>query len=91
MDNLHPRFIPDRDLIAELRQRGYIVRHKTETKPLMWSRTLPFPDGVDFKAEALEKLREQITPEMIHIETRLPPVMAGVGASEIQSAILRVL
>lgn len=86
-----PRYISDRDLIAELRARGYVVRHKTETKPLMWSRTLPVPDGIDFKAEALEKLRGQITPEMIHIETRQPAPSAGVAAPEIQSAILRVL
>lgn len=82
---------PDRALVAELEHRGYLVRRREETKPLMWSRTLPIPDGVDFETEALEKLREQITGDMIHMETRSAAMSAGVGAPEIRRAVLRVL
>lgn len=76
------------DLIKILQRRGYVVRHKGEAKrALSWSRTAPFPPGVDFKAEALTRLREQIVPEMIDFRTD-----AGSEFSpEIHRAILRVL
>lgn len=78
----------DIDLIQALERRGYVVRHKREAHhPLSWNRTAPFPEGVDFKTEALAKLREQITPEMIRFETD-----PGTEFSpEIHRAILRVL
>jgi hypothetical protein len=84
-------YYADRVLISELEERGYIVRRREETKSLMWSRTVPIPDDVDFKAEALEKLREQITGDMIRMETRPAAMSAGVGAPEIRRAVLRIL
>jgi hypothetical protein len=85
----------DAELAAELQRRGYIVRHQSEARhPLSWNRTVPFPQGVDFEAEALEKLRAQITPEMIRfiVEPAEAPAFEGdVGRPEIHRAILRVL
>lgn len=61
----------DAEMIAQLQKRGYVIRHKSEARePLSWNRTMPFPDGVDFKAEAVEKLREQVTADILDFETR---------------------
>ena len=77
----------DLDMIRELTRRGYTVRHMDEArKPLSWHRTLPFPEGVDFRSEALEKLREQLTADHIQFTTR-----QAIDGPEIQSATLRVL
>lgn len=78
----------DVELAAELTKRGYIVRHKTEAqRQLSWNRTAPFPDGVDFKTEAVEKLREQIAPDLIDFEV----MSAQEFRPEIHRAVLRVL
>lgn len=61
--------------------------HKSEGRPLSWNRTAPFPPGVEFKTEALSKLREQIVPEMI--EFRTDP--GTEFAPAIHRAILRVI
>ena len=87
--------LTDRELIAVLRPRGYIVRHKSEgRKSLDWNRTAPFPDGLDFKAEAFEKIRGALTPDLIsfHVETAIAPAFSGdIGRPEIHRATLRVL
>lgn len=83
----------DEDLVRiactrALERLGYVVRHKSEaSRALSWNRTAPIPDNVDFKAEALAKLREQITPEMIRFE-----VDPGEGTQlAIHRAVLRIL
>lgn len=74
------------DMILALQSAGYVVRHKSEARPVSWHRVAPFPTGVDFKTEALEKLREAITPELIEFSARADDL--GV---EIHSATLRVM
>ncbi|WBT40183.1 hypothetical protein [Hyphomicrobium sp. DMF-1] len=85
----------DTELIRVLEARGYVVRHKDEARiPLSWNRAAPFPEGLDFKAEAVERLREQITPGMIYFRTEpaVPPKFDGdLGRPEIRRAILRIL
>lgn len=79
----------DDELIAILEQRGYIVRHKSEaTRLLSWNREAPLPDDLDFKAEAVEKIREQITPNILHFETRSA---LDKSTPEIRSAFLRII
>lgn len=80
--------LDDAELIHELEKRGYIVRHKSEAfRALSWNRTAPFPDGVDFKAEAVEEIRKQIVQEMIRYDAR-----TGTDfGPEIHSATLRVM
>lgn len=74
-------------LIEELKRRGYIVRHAREARsPLSWHRTSPFPKEVDFRSEAVEKLREQLTPEHIVFSTR-----DAIDGPEIHSATLHIL
>ncbi len=84
----------DVDLIQALQRRGYLVRHKSEVcHPLSWHRTAPLPPGVDFKSEAMTKLRELVTPEMVDwiVEPAVAPQYDGdLGRPEIHSAILRV-
>ena len=61
----------DQEMIDHLREHGYIVRHKSEAQTnLLWNRLEPIPADVDFKAEALEKLKEQITLDHIHFGSR---------------------
>lgn len=57
----------DRELIAELESRGYVVRGTGEARwPLSAALESPFPAGVTiFQAWALDELRKQITPEMV--------------------------
>ncbi len=63
--------LTDGELIAVLQRRGYIVRHKSEARhPLSWNRTAPLPDGLNFEAEAVAKIRDQISPDILHFETR---------------------
>ena len=85
----------DRDLIRALQNRGYVVRHASEVrKPLSWNRTGPLPEHVDFKAEAIAMLRNQITPEVVDfvVEPGAAPEFEGdLGRPEIHRAILRVL
>jgi len=79
-------------LIRELERRGYVVRHKSEARrQLSWNRTKPIPDGVDFKAEALAKLREQITPDLISFEVRQGCGDDTFMTPTIHTAILRIL
>jgi len=69
-------------------------RHDDERKAISWNRTAPFPEGVDFQAEALEKVREQITPELLWFDKtpEIPPAFDGdLGRPEIHRAVLRVL
>jgi hypothetical protein len=65
--NVPPRVRAD-FIVRALDLAGYAIVPKVLTKPLSWNRTSPLPEGVDFKSEALEKLREQITLEMISFE-----------------------
>ena len=89
MDEDVLRAIPDFELIRILQERGYIVRHKREaSKVLSWNRVEPMPEGIDFKVEALEKIREQITQELLDIKSR--PDSSGLTKG-IKSAKLRLL
>lgn len=88
-------YFSDVQLIRALEQRGYVVRHRSEARrPLTWNRTAPIPAEIDFKAEAVEKLRGMITPELIrfHVETEIPGYMPGtIGRPEIHTATLLVI
>lgn len=80
--------LTDGEMIREMERRGYVVRHKTEVRiPLTWNRTAPFPDGVDFKAEAVEKIGAQLTPDMLEFTTR----DGGWPSVDIHTAKLRIL
>lgn len=87
--------LSDLQLIQMLERRGYVVRDAREARyPLSWNRTAPFPEGTDFKVEAVEKIREQIMQQ--HIKFRVdpaePPAFTGdPGRPEIHRAVLRVL
>ena len=87
--------LTDSELIAVLQRRGYVVKHESEARrPLSWSRTAPMPNGVDFKLEAVEKLREQITPDLISfmVTPAVAPEFEGdLGSPEIHRAVLRIL
>lgn len=89
------RHFEDSELIAALQERGYHIRHASEARhPLSWNRAAPFPADVDFRTEALEKIRACITPELIEfrVEPAEPPAFAGdIGRPEIHRAVLRVL
>ena len=75
------------EMIVELQKRGYVVRHKSEARePLSWNRVMPAPDGVDFKSEAVEKIKEQINADLLDFETR--HLHSG---HEVATATLRVL
>ena len=73
-------------MILELQHRGFVVHHKTDVLSVSWHRATPFPGGLDFKTEALQKLRELIPPEMVEFSTRRESL--GV---EVHSARLRLL
>jgi hypothetical protein len=84
---------PADQMIRHLELRGYIVRHSSEARrPLSWNRTLPFPHGVNFELEALEKIREQIKPEHLTIETHALHGSPHVNLPDrVQTALLRIL
>jgi len=85
----------DAELIKALQSRGYTVRHNSEARrTLSWNRTAPMPAGVEFRDEAVSKIREQIAPEHIHfiVEPAIVPAFDGdFGRPELHRAILRVL
>lgn len=84
--------LTDHELIAMLQRRGYVVRHKSESQhPLSWNRRSPIPAGIDFKAEAVEKIREQIVPSLLHFEERSIPGMAPGSTETVHSAFLRII
>jgi hypothetical protein len=87
--------LSDLQLIQMLERRGYVVRDAREARhPLSWNRTAPFPEGVDFKAEAVEKIREAIMQEHIQfrVDQAVPPAFPDdPGRPEIHRAVLRVL
>jgi hypothetical protein len=61
----------DQEIIDYLSERGYIVRYKHDAQAkVLWNRLEPIPADVDFKAEALEKLKEQITVDHVHFGSR---------------------
>jgi hypothetical protein len=87
--------LADHHLISALQRRGYSVRHEGEARnPLSWNRTEPFPAGLDFRVEALEKIRNMIKPEMLSFSTRPYPQIDANGQRvdhTVHTAILRVL
>ncbi len=85
-------YVSDAELISMLERRGYVVRRRSEANHVLsWNRTEPIPHGIDFKAEAVEKLRAQITPDMVRFETRHGSSVEPLVSPTIQSAYLRVL
>ena len=65
---------PTNQLIEYLNAQGYVVRHTSEARTvLQWHRTMPFPRGVDFEQEALEKIKGQLQLDHLMIETRERP------------------
>ncbi|WP_315740155.1 MULTISPECIES: hypothetical protein [unclassified Bradyrhizobium] len=83
------------DLISELESRGFKVLAKSASRPaLSWHRTEPFPKGLDFKAEATEKIRGQLTAADLEFRTR-PHMTCSISDGElvettVHSAYLRV-
>lgn len=72
-------------LLEEMRRRGYIVRHESETRQrLSWHHLEPAPEG--FEDDALAKIKEQLTKEHLHFETRTLP-----GGKPVRSALLRII
>lgn len=88
-------YLTDGELAVALVARGYVVRRASEARQVIsWNRTAPFPEGLDFQTEALEKVREQITPELLWFSKTPaePPAFDGdLGRPEIHRAVLRVL
>ena len=78
----------DDELKQEVSRRGYLMVSAATTTPLSWNRTAPIPEGVDFEAEALEKLRGQIAKEMIEFKDY---PFSGEFRPEIRSALLRIV
>jgi hypothetical protein len=57
-------------VITIVEMHGYVVRHKSEASRLLqFSRTQPFPRGLNFREEALERIRKQITLDDLKFET----------------------
>lgn len=82
----------DIELIGILQRRGYVVRHSSEVRhPLSWNRREPLPNGCDFKAEAVEKIRALITPELLRFSTREAQGMKPGTTETIHTAALLVL
>jgi DNA-binding transcriptional regulator YhcF (GntR family) len=84
--------LADMELIEILRRRGYVVRHTSEARhPLSWNRRSPIPDGIDFRAEAVEKIREQIIAPLLHFEDRSVNGIEPGTSETVHSAFLRIL
>lgn len=84
--------LTDSELIMILQRRGYIVRHKSEaSRHLSWHRTEPIPQGVNFENEAIAELKKQISPSMIHFETRQAVDDGPFSQPAVRSAFLRIL
>lgn len=88
-------YFSDVELIREIERRGYVVRHRSEAqRPLSWNRTAPIPAGIDFKVEAIDKLRGMITPELVRFSVRpeVPPPAKGlIGIPAVHTAELLVI
>lgn len=79
-------------MIRVLEARGYVVRDGRESqRPLTWNRLEPFPRGLDFKAEAVEKIREMITEELLTFTTRQVHSTTPGEMQTVHTAALRVL
>lgn len=77
----------DAEMVAHLQKLGYVVRHQTEVPvALSWHRAEPIPDGVDFKAEAVERIAGQLLQHHIQFTER-----QAAGGPRIRSAYLRIL
>ncbi|WP_316196547.1 hypothetical protein [Bradyrhizobium sp. SZCCHNS3053] len=81
------------DLIDELKSRGWKVLPQTLGQTaISFNRIEPFPAGVDFKVEATDRIRSQLSAE--HLEFRTRPgfnfVNGKVVTATIHSALLRV-
>jgi hypothetical protein len=77
------------EMIRALQKRGYVVRHKDEAPTVLsWNRVEPMPDGLNFEAEALAKIKAQITADMLEFTDR--PDNSGLTQG-IRTAKLRIL
>lgn len=82
---------PTNQLIEHLEARGYFIRHSSEARTvLQFHRITPFPKGLDFKQEALERIKKQLSLEHIPFEERSTG-MITLPDESIHSAFLRVL
>lgn len=82
----------DEELARELERRGYTVRPNSRARQqLSWNRKSPIPDHIDFKAEAVDKIREQITPELLRFVDREVPGMKPETTETVHSAVLRII
>lgn len=82
-------------LIRELESRGYVVRRKEDTYPIMWSRALnlneEIPDKL-FRDEAMASMRRQLTEDMVEFKDRPIDPKNGFGRMTlIKSATIRLL
>lgn len=80
----------DTELIAVLQRRGYVVRHGSELRGLLWNRTEPIPNGIDFEVEALGQIRNQLTPSHLTFSRREGALADPLFNPTIRSAVLRI-
>ncbi|MEH2517524.1 hypothetical protein V1279_003097 [Bradyrhizobium sp. AZCC 1610] len=82
---------PTNHLIEHLQAQGYVIRHSSEARTVVqFHRITPFPKGVDFKQEALERIKRQISLEHILFEERNSGMITRPDEI-IHSAFLRIL
>lgn len=70
--------LKEHECIELLTKAGYIIT-PPGFRGLSCHRTEPFPDGVDFKQEALNSLRSQLTLDHIHFSQRIEPAQPWPG------------
>lgn len=73
------------ELAKALRQQGYTVKEPGfDRRAITWNRTEPFPDHIDFKVEAVEKISQQVNEHDIQFTVTEPLVIDG---KEVRPAI----
>lgn len=90
-DDAH--WFSDEALIEVLQHRGYRVFENNRARTaLSWHRAEPFPPCLDFKKEALVKIRSLLSEEHLDFSTEARPGWDGkaVRNVNIHSARLRV-
>lgn len=85
-DEFELRRVATQQLREELERRDYKVLGRVQR--LMWNRTAPFPEGLNFENESVKQIRSQITKEMLDFSTRTTGIK---GSIRIHSATLRIV
>ncbi|MCP1757884.1 hypothetical protein ACFLEY_22800 [Bradyrhizobium sp. YCK136] len=67
-------FFSDDTLTKALENRGYrVIPPGLPRENLTWNRVEPFPKGINFKDEALGKIKDQIRMEHLEFTSRAHP------------------